>query len=464
MRQHPLQVPATPPAEPGPARRWPARWRQGAWALGASVLVHALALEALTAVPKEGPPRALARSEQADAGPLSPIAKVAVLTAARQPVAPQDVRPTGTAAPADAAGKAEANARDLATKASIAPPKAADLATRRPVPGTPDMPTAPMASTSAAGAAPLSASSAATPTTPKPASEGSAPSTAGSSSGMLQATTGLAKDPGTTTPSGLASGQTLAAASPLAAAAPLTGPRSPAGGAAGPSTAATAAAADEDNQPPPVYATRTPPPFRLTYALKRGAMSGQAELSLKRPGAGYELDLKGTVLGMEVLGMSSRGSFGAQGFMPERFVDRRRGKDRLAANFDHAAGRITYSGPPVAQPLLPGAQDRLSWMVQLAAILEAAPARYPAGSRIAMSVSGARGDVDTWTFIVQGRQRLSLPGGAVVDTLRLTREPRRPYDTQVETWLDPAQHHLPVRARLTVLPGGETLELSLAGS
>ena len=279
---------------------------------------------------------------------------------------------------------------------------------------------------------------------------------------MLQATTGLAKDPGTTTPSGLASGQTLAAASPLAAAAPLTGPRSPAGGAAGPSTAATAAAADEDNHPPPVYATRTPPPFRLTYALKRGAMSGQAELSLKRPGAGYELDLKGTVLGMEVLGMSSRGSFGAQGFMPERFVDRRRGKDRLAANFDHAAGRITYSGPPVAQPLLPGAQDRLSWMVQLAAILEAAPTRYPAGSRIAMSVSGARGDVDTWTFIVQGRQRLSLPGGAVVDTLRLTREPRRPYDTQVETWMDPAQHHLPVRARLTVLPGGETLELSLA--
>lgn len=225
----------------------------------------------------------------------------------------------------------------------------------------------------------------------------------------------------------------------------------------------TPPAADDDNQPPPVYATRTLPAFRLTYALKRGAMSGQAELSLQRPGAGYELELRGTVLGMEVLGMSSRGSFGALGFMPERFVDRRRGKDRLAANFDHAAGRITYSGPPVAQPLWPGAQDRLSWMVQLAAIVEAAPTRYTAGSRIAMSVSGARGDVDTWTFIVQGHQRLSLPGGAVVEALRLTREPRRPYDTQVEVWMDPAQHHLPVRARLTVLPGGETLELSSTG-
>ena len=233
---------------------------------------------------------------------------------------------------------------------------------------------------------------------------------------------------------------------------------------AGPGAAGTASAsgADDEHPPPPVYATRPPPPFRLAYALRRGALSGQAELGLQRVAGGYELDLKGTVLGLEVLGMSSRGGFGPQGFMPERFVDRRRGKDRLAANFDHTAGRITYSGTAAAQPLLAGAQDRLSWMVQLAAILEAGPARYPAGSRIALSVSGARGDVDTWTFIVQGRQRVDLPAGAVAMAVHLTREPRRPYDTQVEAWLDPARHHLPVRARLTVLPGGETLELSLA--
>ena len=223
-----------------------------------------------------------------------------------------------------------------------------------------------------------------------------------------------------------------------------------------------AAPAPDDDPPPPVYATRVPPPFRLTYALRRGALSGQAELTLQRAGAGYELELKGTALGLEVLGLRSQGNVGPHGLMPERFVDRRRGRDRLAANFDHGAGRITYSGSAASQPLRLGAQDRLSWMVQLAAILEVAPARHGAGSRIAVSVSGARADVDTWTFIVQDRQRLSLPGGAVVEALRLTREPRRPYDTQVEVWMDPAQHHLPVRARLTVLPGGETLELSLA--
>ena len=224
-----------------------------------------------------------------------------------------------------------------------------------------------------------------------------------------------------------------------------------------------AAPAADDDPPPPVYATRVPPPYRLTYALRRGALSGQAELTLQRAGSGYELELKGTALGLEVLGLRSQGSLGPHGLMPERFVDRRRGRDRLAANFDHGAGRITYSGSAASQPLRLGAQDRLSWMVQLAAILEAAPAPHGGGSRIAVSVSGARADVDTWTFIVQGRQRLSLPGGAVVEALRLTREPRRPYDTQVEVWMDPAQHHLPVRARLTVLPGGETLELSASG-
>lgn len=226
----------------------------------------------------------------------------------------------------------------------------------------------------------------------------------------------------------------------------------------------TAALPAEGDAPPPVYDTQMPPPFRLLFALRRGALSGLAELVMERTAAGYTLDLKGTALGLEVLGMSSRGTLGPNGLMPERFVDRRRGKDRLAANFDHAAGRITYSGSAAAQALWPGGQDRLSWMVQLAAIVEAAPTRYPAGSRIALSVSGARADVDTWTFVVQGRQRLVLPAGAVTDALHLTREPRRPYDTQVEVWLNPAQSHLPARARLTVLPGGETLELSLTGS
>ena len=62
------------------------------------------------------------------------------------------------------------------------------------------------------------------------------------------------------------------------------------------------------------------------------------------------------------------------------------------------------------------------------------------------------------------RESVAVPAGTVPQALRLTREPRKPYDTQVEVWLDPARQHLPVRARMTVLPGGETLELRLTGA
>lgn len=231
--------------------------------------------------------------------------------------------------------------------------------------------------------------------------------------------------------------------------------------------AAAVAVADRAAQGPseaaPVYATAVAGDFRWTYTLQRGLLSGTAELGLRTEGGRYELDLRGTALGLEILGMSSRGGFDAAGFAPERFVDRRRGRDRLAANFDRSQRRITYSGSAGEQPLAPGTQDRLSWMLQLSAIVQAAPQRFGPGSRIVLPVSGARADLDLWSFSVQARQAVDTPAGRIEQTLMLVREPRRPYDTQVEIWLDPARQHLPVRARLTVLPGGETLELVWAG-
>lgn len=203
----------------------------------------------------------------------------------------------------------------------------------------------------------------------------------------------------------------------------------------------------------PIHPTQIASSFRLDYSLQRGSISGSAELVFRRALDSYELELKGSVFGVDAMWLVSRGGFDAAGLAPTRFVDRRRGRDRHAANFDRAAGRITYSGPQTTYPLAAGAQDRLSWMVQLPAIIDADPARFAAvGTRVPIFISGARGDAGVWVFVVEGLQAQGL---------RLTREPRRPYDTQVEVWLDPARHHLPVRARLSTPPAGETLELLL---
>ena len=98
-------------------------------------------------------------------------------------------------------------------------------------------------------------------------------------------------------------------------------------------------------------------------------------------------------------------------------------------------------------PLQPGAQDQLSIFMQIASLIAAEPQRYPRGASFVMQAVGAR-ESDTWRFVVDGDERLGLPGGDQ-DTLKLTRTPSRPHDLNVEIWLAPAQGYLPVRIRLT---------------
>lgn len=207
----------------------------------------------------------------------------------------------------------------------------------------------------------------------------------------------------------------------------------------------------------PVYLTRVAPAGQWRYRLQRGAAVGEAELSWQPQAAGaYEMRLQGRIAGVSVLDWVSRGAIDGAGIAPERYVIRRRGRDNQAANFQRDANKITFSGPTHELPLLPGVQDRLTWMLQLPAIVEAAPERFGAGARIVLMVVGARGGSDVWTFTVAGADRVG-------DTpaLKLVREARRLRDVQVEVWLDPARGHLPLRAVPAQADGGAPLELRL---
>jgi hypothetical protein len=204
---------------------------------------------------------------------------------------------------------------------------------------------------------------------------------------------------------------------------------------------------------------RVPPAFTQRYVLRRGGREGQAELVLEREGARYTMSLRGWVDGAEVLGHDSSGGFDAAGLAPERFVERQRGRDRVAANFDSVRRRITYSGPAQTHAFAPGTQDRLSWLAQLASIVGADPARFVAGAEVVLAVSGARADLDRWRFAAGAPEPLALADGRLVSAVPLKREPTRPYDLRVQVWLDPARHHLPAMVRLSVVPGGAALEL-----
>lgn len=269
-----------------------------------------------------------------------------------------------------------------------------------------------------------------------------------------------------------------AAAAPAAEAAPeAPAPAEPtsaepsgAEGAAAPDAAASAVARTAEPSPPiapeaggqavPTFATRMAPAAVLRFELRRGTLTGEAELVWQPRADGYAVVMHASVFGSPLLNWSSQGGFDTNGLAPERFVDRRR-RDVRAASFQRDKGMITFSGPPIAYPLLPGSQDRLSWMLQLPAIIQAAPAQFAPGARIPLFVSGARGDADLWTFTVEDVETVDVAGGRVQGALRLLREPRRPFDTRVEVWLDPARHHLPVRLRLTQPQSGDSNEFVL---
>ena len=220
----------------------------------------------------------------------------------------------------------------------------------------------------------------------------------------------------------------------------------------------------------PTYRTSPPPALDLHYEVRRGESSGAALLAWRIDDEGrYLLELS-SVGGTQqraapASGLaphwSSRGTLDAAGIAPERFAVSRRGRERHAANFRRDAGIVSFAGPARTWPLVAGAQDRLSWMLQLASVLQADPSLAAAGATISMMVIGAHGEAGVWTFTVSGQTPVEGPGGASMPAWHLRRESAQAHDPQVEVWVAPALHHLPVRLKLSVPRSGESTEFHL---
>jgi len=225
-------------------------------------------------------------------------------------------------------------------------------------------------------------------------------------------------------------------------------------------TAASVAPPSVASDTVPVYRTELPPALALRYVMQRGALRGTAELSWRPAADHYMLRLQAQVAGLTLLTQVSTGGFDAAGLAPLRFTDQRVRRGTKAANFQREAGKITFSGPSTEFALSDGAQDRLSWMVQLGAIVAAEPGLRAAGSKVVLVVVGANGDAGVWAFDCLGVEPVATGAGSV-DALKFVREPREPYDTQVQVWLDAAQHYFPVRATQKSGPDDEGFELRL---
>ncbi len=314
------------------------------------------------------------------------------------------------------------------TPAVAAPARGATMAVRTvPVPAEPVVapvvaPWEPPAGRPGSRPAPPDATAA----TGKPFVDSGPPSaSSGATTAAMPA--GPATEPSATAPPGSPEPQLVAAATPTAAAAP-SAPAAP---------------------PVPRYRASLPPPFEARFDMRRGALGGQADWRFGSVGGRYQLELQTRVLGQSISHLRSEGGTGRAGLEPVRFVDGRRGRDRRAVNFQRDAPggpRISFSGPAHELPLPEGVQDRLSWLLQLAAIVDTDPALRQPGARVSMWVVSPRGDADVWTFEITGTEPLRGDDGLPQPALALQRKADRQLDTEVRVWLDPAAHHLPLRA------------------
>lgn len=178
---------------------------------------------------------------------------------------------------------------------------------------------------------------------------------------------------------------------------------------------------------------------------------GYGELAWLQNGTDYDAQLSLKLLFFTLLNQHSTGHLGSDGLAPDRFGDKRRNRTELAAHFVRNQGQIVFSNNKPGVPLQPGAQDRLSVMLQLGALLAGDAARYPPGSTITVQTVGTS-DGDIWTFNVEGDETLALPAGSY-QARKLSRNPRREFDDKVELWLAPDLGYLPVRLRFTQTKG-----------
>lgn len=237
-----------------------------------------------------------------------------------------------------------------------------------------------------------------------------------------------------------------AEAAPGAAAGDAPGTGSAPGGAAG-----SGAAAGQAEAPAPMHIPGSVQlAFAVTGQMGTAPMQGVfGKLTWQQDGQQYDAQLSLNFLFKTIRSQRSNGVIGPGGIEPTRFSDTRR--NEVAAHFMREQGQVVFSNNAPSVPLLPGAQDRLSVILQLGALMAGDPARYPPGAAFAIQTVGPR-DADLWIFKVEDDEHLKLPGGEF-NARKLTRNPRKPYDDKVELWVAPELGYLPVRIRQTQANG-----------
>jgi len=194
----------------------------------------------------------------------------------------------------------------------------------------------------------------------------------------------------------------------------------------------------------------SPVRLEVEYELTRnGSTVAEVREHLEHGNGSYQLTETWKGRGIyALLGKATRTSAGtldADGPRPREFTDERSGRDTQRVWFDWSAKTITrrYKGPARTEALLPGTQDRLSFLFALAY-------QSRKGQPISMYIADGRG-LSHHVYQHNGRERVTTPAGAF-DTLKLVRRNEGSGEVS-EIWFLSERSYLPVRIVVTEKDG-----------
>lgn len=155
--------------------------------------------------------------------------------------------------------------------------------------------------------------------------------------------------------------------------------------------------------------------------------------------------------------MQSAGTIGDAGIKPSTATETRRGRSTTTTQFNYDNQTISFSADPAVIPLLPGVQDKITILMQLASIGNADPSQFQPGKEITIQVAEEK-EANLHQFVVVDQETIESKLGNLT-AWHIVRPPRPGvYSSRIDIWLAPALNWLPVQIRNTETNGAVTTQ------
>lgn len=185
-----------------------------------------------------------------------------------------------------------------------------------------------------------------------------------------------------------------------------------------------------------------------------GFQVAEAVYRLSRQKDQYRLDTEAHATGMLAVFYSgnllqtSTGELGAQGFLPQRYTEKRGRRPERQLTFDTRARRIRQGGDAGIEFAFPeGTQDRLSVFFQLGLLARSHEAVSRPGQRFMLPLAGMN-RIDEPLFHVISREPLRTNAGRF-EALHIAASKPGDHDApKFDVWLAPDLDMMPVRIRV----------------